>query len=219
MSEPTVLVVHNEVDEVYDYHSETLASYFPDRRECDFPAGERPSLEGIDGVVLSGSTAGVYERDAEPWIDEQAALVRDLVERRIPTLGVCFGHQLANAALGGRVEHVGMTHRLVATDLAADPLFDGVDPVVPAVHGDVVREPGAAMDVIASTDYCTPFATRHREAPLWTVQFHPEFTAGLIERIAADFGWTETEYTAGDVTASRVLSNFRSLLWDTAQDD
>jgi GMP synthase (glutamine-hydrolysing) len=211
MSEPTVLVVRNEVDEAYAYHPDALASHFPDRRECDAPAGERPDLEGIDAVVLTGSTAGVYEVDEEPWIDDQLALVRELVERRVPTLGVCFGHQLANAALGGRVEHVGTTSRYVAADLADDPLFEGVEPVVPAVHGDVVREPGAEMDVIASADYYSAFATRHRTAPLWTVQFHPEFTADVLEAIERDFGWTETEYGPADVTATRVCSNFRSL--------
>lgn len=219
MSEPTIAVVHNEVDPRYAYHAEALAGYFPNRRTIDFPAGEWPDLDGVDGVVLSGSTAGVYEVDDEPWIDEAADLVRDLLERRVPTLGVCFGHQLANAALGGRVEHVGTTHRLVEVEFADDPLFDGVAPVVPAVHGDVVREPAANLDVIAAAPHSPHFGTRHRTAPLWTVQFHPEFTADVADRIATDFGWTETEYEYDDVGASRVLSNFRGLVRDCGDGD
>lgn len=206
-----MLVVRNEVDPDCAYHCDALASHFPDAAACDYPAGERPDFEGVDGVVLTGSTAGVYEVDDRPWIAEQEALVRELIDREIPTLGVCFGHQLVNSALGGTVEPVGTTSRLVDVELADDPLFDGVAPVVPAVHGDAVTEPGRDLEVIAGADYYPAFATRHREAPLWTVQFHPEFTADQRERLAADFGWAETERTYEEVTAERVFSNFRSL--------
>ncbi|WP_306054377.1 type 1 glutamine amidotransferase [Natronococcus wangiae] len=218
MASPTILVVHNEVDEAYDYHRIALAGYFPGCLECDFPAGDRPDLEGVDGVVLTGSTAGVYEVDDEPWIADQRELVRELVERETPTLGVCFGHQIANDALGGRVEHVGTTHRLVAVELASDPLFDGVEPVVPAVHGDAVLEPGEGMATIARTDYYPHFGTRHEDAPLWTIQFHPEFTSDFHEEIETDFGWTETEYSYEDVTAHRIFENFVSLIREAAGD-
>lgn len=212
MEPPVILVVHNETDEAYDYHSVALANHFPGCLECDYPGGERPALDGVDGVVISGSTAGVYEVGDEPWIAEQAALVRELVERELPTLGICFGHQIANAALGGRVEHVGTTHRLVPVELANDPLFDGVEPVVPAIHGDVVTEPGDRMTVIAKADYAPYFGTRHESAPLWTIQFHPEFTSDFHEEIEADFGWTETEHTYADVTAHRLFENFVELV-------
>ncbi|WP_255169510.1 type 1 glutamine amidotransferase [Natrononativus amylolyticus] len=212
MESPTVLVVHNEVDAAYEYHSNELASHFPGCLECNFPAGERPDLEGIDAVVISGSTAGVYEVEDEPWIADQQELIRELVERRIPTLGVCFGHQVANAALGGRVEHVGPTHRLVAVDFDGDPLFDGVAPVVPAIHGDSVLEPGEGMETIARTEHSPHFGTRHRDAPLWTVQFHPELSSDYHNRIERDFGWTETDHSYDDVTAARVFENFTSLV-------
>lgn len=218
MASPTILVVHNKVDDAYDYHRVALAGHFPGCLECDFPAGERPDLEGVDGVVLTGSSASVYEVDDEPWIADQADLVRELVERRIPTLGICFGHQIVNAGLGGRVDHVGTTHRLVAVELANEPLFDGVEPVVSAVHGDAVVEPGEGMRTIARTEYSPYFGTKHEDAPLWTVQFHPEFTSDFHEEIEADFGWTETAYSYADVTAHRVFENFVSLARDASGD-
>ena len=218
MGSPTIAVVHNEVDDAYDYHAIALASHFPGCLEYDYPGGDRPDLEGIDGVVLSGSTAGVYDVGDDPWIADQRELVRELVDRGLPTLGVCFGHQIVNDALGGRVEHVGTTHRLVEVDFAADPLFDRVEPIVPAVHGDVVVELGDDMAVVAATDHSPHFGTRHRTAPLWTVQFHPELTSEFHEEIEADFGWTETEYSYDDVTADRVFENFVSLVSPAADD-
>ncbi|WP_135820449.1 type 1 glutamine amidotransferase [Halostella litorea] len=218
METPTLYVVRNEVDADCEYHCDALASHFPDAAEIDFARGERFDPADADGVVLTGSTAGVYEADDRPWIDDQAALVRDLVDRSVPTLGVCFGHQVVNAALGGTVEAVGTTARLVEADLTDDPLFDGVAPVVPAVHGDVVTEPGEGMEVVASAPHARTFGTRHRTAPLWTVQFHPEFGAEHRERLADDFDWERTDLSFADATTGRVFENFRRLAAEAGAD-
>ena len=218
MSESRLLVVRNEVDPDCEYHCDALASYFPGAEAVDYPSERSLSLAGVDGVVFTGSTAGVYERDDRPWIVDQEELVRELIEREIPTLGVCFGHQVVNAALGGTVEHVGTTSGLVEADLDDDPIFEGVSPIVPLVHGDFVTETGEGMAVIASAEYYHALATRHREAPVWTVQFHPEFTADLRERIEADFGWTDNDHDYDDVSATRVFDNFRSIV-DTYRSD
>jgi len=207
-------VVRNEVDPDYEFHCDALAACLPTADAVDFVAGERVPLAEADGVVLTGSTAGVYESDRRPWIAEQETLVRELVERSVPTLGVCFGHQVVNSALGGTVEHVGTTATLVDATLAEDPIFDGVEPVVVSLHGDVVTEPGADMDVIASADHARVFGTRHRTAPLWTVQFHPEITASHRDRLVEDFDWRTDERSFDDVTAPRIFENFERLAAD-----
>lgn len=210
-TDSSLYVVRNEVDASYDYHCDAVAAQRPAAEAVEFVDGERVPLEAADGVVLTGSTAGVYESD-RPWIAEQEALVRELVEREIPTLGVCFGHQVANAALGGSVEHVGETAGLVEATLADDPLFDGVDPVVVSLHGDVVTEPGDGMETIASADHCRIFGSRHETAPLWTVQFHPELTAEHEPTLQRDFDWTTQGYSFDDVTADRIFENFETLV-------
>ena len=212
-----IAVVRNEVDPDCAYHCDALASYFSGP-ELDYVRDERPDLEAVDGVVLSGSTAGVYEADDRPWIEEQEAFVRELIEREVPTLGVCFGHQVVSTALGGTVEHVGLRSQFVEVEFADDPLFEGVSPVVPVAHGDVVTEPGDDLEVIASTDYYHAFGTRHREAPLWTIQFHPEFTPDVRDRVAEDFGWTETGHTYDDVNAPRVFENFERIVAASTDD-
>jgi GMP synthase (glutamine-hydrolysing) len=204
-------VVRNEVNPDCEYHCDALAAAFPDAEEIDFVAGERVPLDGADGVVLTGSTAAVYEAERRPWIAEQEALVRELVEREVPTLGVCFGHQVINAALGGSVEAVGTTAALVEATLDDDPLFEGVDPVVVSLHGDAVTDLGEGMEVIASAPHASVFGTRHRTAPLWTVQFHPEITAAHRDRLVEDFDWESDGHLFEDVTAGRVFENFRAL--------
>jgi GMP synthase (glutamine-hydrolysing) len=214
---PDLYVVRNEVDADCEYHCDALAAGFPTAEEVDFVAGERVPLDRADGVVLTGSTAGVYEADERPWIAEQEAFVRELVDRRVPTLGVCFGHQVANSALGGTVEAVGTTAALVEATLADDPLFEGVGPAVVSLHGDAVTELGSGMAVIASADHARVFGTRHESAPLWTVQFHPEITASHRDRLAEEFDWDQRGRSFDDVTAGRIFENFRALV--AAQSD
>jgi len=212
MTQPRIVVCRNEVDPAHEYHCDALAGSLPGAVEVDYAAGERPDLDDADAVVLTGSTAGVYEADAYPWMHSQMALVETLVDREIPALAVCFGHQLANAALGGDVEAHGTTARLVEADFAPDPLFDGVSPIVPAVHGDVVTRPAPEMDVIATTEHYEAFATRHRSAPLWTTQFHPEFTAAHRDRLAADYDFTTGEHSFRDANAGWVYANFARIV-------
>lgn len=212
MTAPRIVVLRNEVDPHHEYHCDALGDCFPDATELDYVQGERPALADVDGVVLTGSTAGVYEADEQPWMHDQMRLVETLVEESIPTLGICFGHQLVNAALGGSVAAAEPTARLVDVMFDADPLFEGVNAVVPAVHGDRVTEPAPSMDVIASTDYYEAFATRHEHAPLWSMQFHPEFTAAHRSRLQQDYGWQDGEHTFEDVNAGRVYDNFQRLV-------
>lgn len=215
MSGPRVVVCRNEVDTEHDYHCDALVASLPGAVDLNYAAGARPNLDDADAVVLTGSTAGVYEADDYPWMRSQMALVETLVEREIPTLAVCFGHQLVNAALGGDVEAVDTTARLVDVEFADDPLFDGVSRVVPAVHGDKVTRQASEMDVVARTDYYEAFGTRHRTAPLWSVQFHPEFTPAHRDRLAADYGWRDGDHSFRDVNAGRVYANFTRIVADS----
>lgn len=202
-----ILVLDDEVRPEYRYLGPEIEHFTP---ESDYHVyaedRDHPPLEEYDGVVISGSTASVYE-EGYPWFDTQKELIRTCLERRLPLLGVCFGHQLVNAALGGtvvedrrRATFVEMTH--VDAD---DPVLDGVEPIVPVLHSDLVVEPGSGMDVIAETDYNEYFCTRHAEAPIWTVQFHPEFTTRVRDQPS---DWSDGDYSFDDCNATNVLENF-----------
>ena len=210
-------VVRNEVDTDCEYHCDALAAWFPTADEVDFVAGERVPLDTADGIVLTGSTAAVYESESRPWIAEQETFIRELVDQEIPTLGVCFGHQVINSALGGTVKNVGPTATLVEATFADDPLFDGVNPVVVSLHSDAVTEAGQNMEIIASTDHARVFGTRHRTAPLWTVQFHPEITDSHRDHLTTDFGWQSEQFSLENVTPGRIFENFKTLVTEATK--
>jgi GMP synthase (glutamine-hydrolysing) len=213
-----LLVLENEVDPEKRYFVPEIRRHLESAgaRVRVYPyadRGGRPDLTHVDGVVVSGSTAGVYEADDYPWMDDLREFVRELVAEDVPTLGVCFGHQLVNDALGGRVEHRGLHAGIDPVRFSNDPLFDGVGSRVPLVHGDVVTELGEGMRAIASADYYQNLASRHRNAPLWTVQYHPEFTEALFPSVESDFGWPEdpAHRDFGGVTVERTFANFARL--------
>ena len=207
-----LLVCDTEVDpDAYGYLPRALRALLPAHEHHHYPTeGSNPSLDGVDAVVITGSTAGVYEADDRPWIRAATDFVRELVDRDIPTLGVCFGHQLVNDALGGCVEHRGLTAELVDATLTPDPLFEGVNSTLPMVHSDHVTALGTGMEPIASARYYPLLATRHTDAPVWTTQYHPEFTAALLPHIDRDFGWQGSRDFV-EVTTVRTVDNFCRL--------
>ena len=128
-------------------------------------------LRGYDRVIVSPG----------PCTPDQAGIsleaVRRFPEAKIPTLGVCLGHQALVQAWGGKViQHLPVHGKTTEIEHDGRTIFTGLrmplqvgryhslvaDPQLPpvlersAVGGDVVM------------------AVRHRELPAEGVQFHPE---------------------------------------------
>jgi len=130
------------------------------------------------GLFISGSRASLTER--EPWLDRIYALLRSAHEHNVPTLGVCFGHQLLAEVIcgAGTVRHaplgeVGFYDVEITTD---DPLFDGFDTEFRTfcTHFDEVTPGTKGLTVLARTPRCPIQAFRVGEKSIWGVQFHCE---------------------------------------------
>ena len=138
-----------------------------------------PPLGEFDGLLITGSPAGVYE--GHPWIAPAKEFVRRAVDAKKPTVGICFGHQLMAEAFGGRVEKsekgwgVGrQVYEVSASESWMQPLQSTVS--CPASHQDqVVAAPAGARTFLRS-EFCPIAALAYAEGPAISVQMHPEFS-------------------------------------------
>jgi anthranilate synthase/aminodeoxychorismate synthase-like glutamine amidotransferase len=116
-----------------------------------------------------------------PGRPEDAGATLEIVKRlgpRIPTLGVCLGHQAIVEAFGGEV---GQAQRLVhgkASAIAHDGegLFTGLpDPLEGGrYHSLAATKVPDVLEVCATTEDGEVMAVRHRGLPIDGIQFHPE---------------------------------------------
>ena len=62
-----------------------------------------PVLDDIDAILITGSRHNAFDHD--PWILKLVEFTeRVLKQRRVRTIGVCFGHQIVGRALGTKVD-------------------------------------------------------------------------------------------------------------------
>lgn len=205
-----IVVLDNEVKPDYRYLGPEVCHFLRDVEYRVYEEfDEDATVSDYDGVILTGSTASVYDPAHTDWVRKQSALVRSCIEKELPLLGICFGHQLVNQALGGTVEQDRRRSTFVTMDrIADDQILNGVKPSVPVLHSDLVTEPGEDLETIARTEYNEHFCTRHTSAPVWTVQFHPEFTERVEDRPS---DWNPGSTSFDQSTATRVLTNFENI--------
>lgn len=145
-----------------------------------------PAPDTLAGVVMSGSHVMVTERAA--WSEALAEWLRVAVPAGLPTLGICYGHQLLADALGGEAGNHAQglelgtvqVRRLPAAQ--GDALFGALPEQFPAqvVHRQsALRLPPDAVP-LAANDWDAYQAFRIG-AQAWGVQFHPEFDAAAMQ--------------------------------------
>jgi GMP synthase-like glutamine amidotransferase len=145
------------------------------------PAGEPlPDSGGLEAILITGSSAGVY--DGFEWIPPLEAFVRAANQRKVPMVGVCFGHQLIAQALGGTVrksEKGWGLGRHVYDVAPGNGLIEGTQIAIACSHQDQVIAPPAGARTILSSDF-TPYAVLlYAGGTTFSVQPHPEFSLGF----------------------------------------
>ncbi|MDR1070818.1 MAG: aminodeoxychorismate/anthranilate synthase component II [Gracilibacteraceae bacterium] len=100
---------------------------------------------------------------------------------RIPILGVCLGHQAVCEAYGAEIVYAKtLTHGKKSTIHIANgsPIFHGLPPVIEAgrYHSLAVRRDGIPDEllVVAEDGAGEVMGVKHRDHPVYGLQFHPE---------------------------------------------
>lgn len=139
-------------------------------------------MNTVHGIIILGSASSVNER--QPW---QVALEEWLMPhlcRKIPTLGICYGHQMLGHMFGGAVEYVfpdqtkfkGM-RTVEITQLAWFPKSRGE---VVVSHNEMIKRMPSNFRIIATSGDCATDGMAHNEFPIWSFQSHPEATPEFL---------------------------------------
>ena len=118
-----------------------------------------------------------------PCTPREAGIASEVILRlgpRIPTLGVCLGHQCVGHAYGGTVDRAGEIMHGKTSLIHHDGrgVFQGLPNPFEAIryHSLAVYNEGLpeCLEVSAWTDKGMIMGLRHKEYPVEGVQFHPE---------------------------------------------
>jgi anthranilate synthase/aminodeoxychorismate synthase-like glutamine amidotransferase len=118
-----------------------------------------------------------------PCTPNEAGISLALIERfsrSIPILGICLGHQAIGQAYGAKVVRAKQPMHGKASAILheQEDIFAEIDsPVqVGRYHSLIVSEEGfpAELQVLARCERGEIMALRHRQFPVYGVQFHPE---------------------------------------------
>jgi anthranilate synthase/aminodeoxychorismate synthase-like glutamine amidotransferase len=117
-----------------------------------------------------------------PGTPHNAGISVDLIRRcaGIPILGVCLGHQAIGAAFGARIVRAKRIMHGKCSPVYHDRggVFMNVPKPFSAVrYHSLVIDPGSVPDcleVTATTDDDEIMGVRHRQYPIFGIQFHPE---------------------------------------------
>ncbi|HEY5941612.1 MAG TPA: type 1 glutamine amidotransferase [Solirubrobacterales bacterium] len=148
----------------------------------EWTLSERPNPPadplGYDAVLVLGGAMNVDEVERHTWIAEEKALLRELLEREVPLLGLCLGGQLVAEAAGARPRRavrpeIGWHQVEVTPEGIDDPLIGPFAPGFEAFQWhsyEFPLPPGAVP--IARSEVCLQGARVGERA--WALQFHPE---------------------------------------------
>lgn len=137
------------------------------------------SLDGFDGVVLSGSPASALQED--DWIRAELRLIEQAEQRRLPLLGACFGGQLLARAYYGKGAVRASPQAEFGWHAVAlcgqDALTDGAPRAFTSFqfHREEVV-PQRGMKVLATSPASAVQAYRIGRQPVWGLQCHLEVT-------------------------------------------
>jgi len=159
-----------------------------------------PDLAPYDGLLILGGPMGANDDESHAWLGPVKELVRDARATRLPTLGICLGHQLIAVALGGTVgrnprgQQVGLLGLGWTESAPGDRLVGPLSTPRRGVqwNDDVVTRLPSDATLLAKTGHGEVQAARY--APLmWGVQLHPEVDVPVLQPWAeSDRGSHET---------------------------
>ncbi|ADR18048.1 glutamine-hydrolyzing GMP synthase [Calditerrivibrio nitroreducens] len=167
------------------------------------------------GIILSGGPSSVYDKDA-PLCDKR------VFELNLPILGICYGMQLICQFFGGVVSpaqqrEYGRSEIMLKNDIFFDNLkLSGNKLTVWMSHGDRLEKIPEQFEIIGWTDNAPIAAMKHKDKPIYAIQFHPEVAHTdqgdtILKNFVVDICGCKQIWTAGNFIHTEI-ERIRSLV-------
>jgi GMP synthase-like glutamine amidotransferase len=142
----------------------------------DGPAPADPM--GYDAVLTFGGAMHADQEAEHPWLTAEKSLLAELIDRRVPLLGMCLGSQLVSEAASGRAHRasapeIGWHEVELTSEAADDPLLGALPQRFEAFQWhsyEATLPPGATA--LARSPVC--LQAYRLDGPAWGIQFHAE---------------------------------------------
>lgn len=139
------------------------------------------SLDKYNAIVLSGGHSfPIIGNDDK--LSEEIAIIKDSNK---PIFGICFGFELIAHIFGSKLVRLPEKEKGLNTleIIVKDPIFNNISKLrVYEGHKWVVEEVGDALLALAKSNDGIE-TVRHRELPIYGVQFHPEMSRDTCGKI------------------------------------
>lgn len=215
------------------YTNIDFVSILDDSIDWNFP---ETIMEPHDGVILGGSgdydfNGGRGEGDAVcqisyEFLGKLRSLFTYLFDKDIPTLGICYGHQLLGAFAGAQVVHDGEQSKTKSHEVKLMVnkndyfLFSDLPDSFKAHYGhhDVLdRVPEGAVLLMNGGKECKISALKYKNN-IYTTQFHPELNyEDMVKRMTGNANYLPEGTIADEVFSDEphsnvILQNFSKLV-------
>lgn len=187
--EPRFLLISTRLEKFMEDHELACLVRAGGLQESDFRilnATSEPLTEDLysryQAVFIGGTGDFSVAQDRPEWFDRLVEWTRGLLERGVPSLGLCYGFHLMAHATGGEVktrpdlEETGTFQVRLTEEGVNDTILSCLPQKFLAQQGhhDVVLSMPEGWVRLADSERCHWQAFKHPEQPFYGLQFHPE---------------------------------------------
>ena len=169
-----------------------------------------------DGHIIFGSYSNVHEK--LDWQIELASLMKEEIQRGIPVLGICFGHQLMAEKFGGKVGPINMDMKLFSGSREIEFLesihgfIKSQKKQIFTSHRFEVKEMPEDFIHLATSSECFYDGLAHKTLPYFSFQGHPEASEFFVNSAIAKDSMTAEQESRAYSEGLEIITKFIELV-------
>lgn len=141
-------------------------------------SGNYPAADNYDLFLFTGSENSIL--DDFWWLENLECWIRQMMDKQLPLIGICYGHQLIARTLYGKsAVSRGEIPEMTFTEINYDSshwLFNHIKSPLKmmSAHYDLVRQVPPGFRIIATSEHCPVQGMVDEDRKILGLQFHPE---------------------------------------------